>query len=766
MSPPPRRYRPLYTRLITSAWVVLAGGLLGLTLYVWAVSENAGGLFGDLPDLRTLENPRSELASEMFSADGQPMGKYFRENRSPVTYSELPANLVNALLATEDVRFADHSGIDFKGTFAILYYKLTGQKRGSSTISQQLAKNLFRTRSDLDNGSLSRGKLRMLIVKTKEWIMAVKLERAYSKPEILTMYLNTVDFGSNAFGIKTAAKTFFGKTPQELTPDESAMLVGLLKAPSYYSPVLNPANALRRRNTVLNQMQKYGYLDVATETRLAAAPIKLKYNVENSSKGIAPYFRAEAGKWLQTWCREHNLDLYADGLRIHTTIDARLQRYAEEALAEHLKNYQRLFDAHWAGQDPWIDKDGKPIQDFLARAIRQTDHYRRAMARYDGNTDSVNAYLRHKRPMTVFDWRQPNQERKVRFSPYDSLAYYKRFLHAGFLAMDPLNGRIRAWVGGPNFKFFKYDHVKQGRRQPGSTFKPIVYTAAIDNGFSPCYEVADVAVTFPAEAGRPPYTPKNFEGHYTGRRYTLREALARSINSVTAFLVKSLTPQRVVDYAKRLGITGELEPLPPIGFGIYDVSIYEMVGAYGTFVNHGVRMAPVYITRIEDKAGNILYEYVPTTREVLSEQTAYVMLNMLQATTGPGGTAVALRGSKYALKGEIGAKTGTTSNYSDAWFMGLTPDLVCGTWVGGEDRSIHFRNGDLGQGARQALPIYGLFMKKATADKSITLSHDPFPKPEQPLTIEIDCYKYKNGISNDSTQLSPTEAPPAEDGDI
>ncbi len=765
-SPPSRRYRPLFTRLITGAWLGLAGGLLGLVLYIWAVSENAGGLFGDLPDLRTLENPRSELASEMFSADGQPMGKYFRENRSPVTYNELPANLVNALLATEDVRFADHSGIDFKGTFAILYYKLTGQKRGSSTISQQLAKNLFRTRSDLDNGSLSRGKLRMLIVKTKEWIMAVKLERAYSKPEIMTMYLNTVDFGSNAFGIKTAAKTFYGKNPQELAPEESAMLVGVLKAPSYYSPVLNPANALRRRNTVLDQMQKYGYLDAATETRLAAAPIKLKYNVENASKGIAPYFRAEASKWLQSWCREHNLDLYADGLRIHTTIDARLQRYAEEALAEHLKNYQRLFDAHWAGQDPWIDKDGKPIKNFLDNAIRQTDHYRRAMARYDGDADSVRIYLHRKRPMTVFDWRSPNQEKKVRFSPYDSLAYYKRFLHAGFLAMDPLNGRIRAWVGGPNFKFFKYDHVKQGRRQPGSTFKPIVYTAAIDNGFSPCYEVADVAVTFPAEAGRPPYTPKNFEGRYTGRRYTLREALARSVNSVTAFLVKSLTPQRVVDYAQRLGITGELEPLPPIGFGIYDVSIYEMAGAYGTFVNHGVRMAPVYITRIEDKSGNILYEYVPTTREVLSEQTAYVMIHMLQATTGPGGTAVALRGSKYGLKGEIGAKTGTTSNYSDAWFMGLTPDLVCGTWVGGEDRSIHFRNGDLGQGARQALPIYGLFMKKAMADKNITISHEPFPKPEAPLTIEIDCYKYKNGISNDSTQLIPTEAPTAEDGDI
>ena len=766
--PPSRRYRPLFSRLIAFSWIGLAVGLLALVFYIWAVSENFGGFFGDLPDPRSLENPKSELASEIYSADGVSLGKYFRENRSPVTYDELAPNLVDALLATEDVRFEAHSGVDFKGTFAILYYKLTGQKRGSSTITQQLAKNLFRTRSDLDNGSLAHTRLRMLIVKTKEWIMAIKLERAYSKPEILTMYLNTVDFGSNAFGIKTAAKTFFAKTPRELEPQESAVLVGVLKAPTYYSPVLNPARALRRRNTVLDQMEKYGRLPAAKRTALAAVPIALHYSVESPAKGLAPYFRAEASKWLQAWCRERGLDLYADGLRVYTTIDARLQRYAEEAVAEHLKNYQKLFDAHWAGKDPWTDENGEPIKGFLDRAIRQTEHYRLAMARYDGNLDSVRLELKRKRPMTVFDWRKPGLEKKVRFSPYDSLAYYKRFLHAGFLAMDPLNGRIRAWVGGANFKFFKYDHVKQGRRQPGSTFKPIVYTAAIDNGFSPCYEVADVAVTFPAEAGRPPYTPKNFEGRYTGRRYTLREALARSVNSVTAFLVKSLTPERIVDYAKRLGITGELDPLPPIGFGIYDVSIYEMAGAYGTFVNHGVWTAPVFIARIEDKSGNVLFESVPSTREVLSEQTAYVMLHMLQATTEGGGTAVSLRGAKYNLKGEIGGKTGTTSNYSDAWFMGLTPDLVCGMWVGGEDRSIHFRNGDLGQGARQALPIYGLFMRKAAADKSVqglTLG-GPFPRPDVPLTIEMNCERFKNGAGNDSTRLSPTEGPGGEDGDI
>jgi penicillin-binding protein 1A len=389
------------------------------------------------------------------------------------------------------------------------------------------------------------------------------------------------------------------------------------------------------------------------------------------------------------------------------------------------------------------------------------------MARFDGDTALAKREMRRRRPMMVFDWRRPGLEKPVSFSPYDSLAYYKRFLHAGFLAMDPLNGRIRAWVGGANFKYFKYDHVKLGRRQPGSTFKPIVYTAAIDNGFSPCYEVADVAVTFPAEAGRPPYTPRNFDGEYSGRRYTLRQALARSINSITAFLVKTLTPERVVKYAHDLGITGELEPLPPIGFGIFDVSIYEMVGAYGTFVNHGVRTTPVYISRIEDKAGNVLYESIPSTREVLSEQTAHVMLHMLQAATEAGGTAVSLRGAKYGLKGEIGGKTGTTSNYSDAWFMGLTPDLVCGTWVGGEDRAVHFRSGELGQGARQALPIYGLFMRRAAADRAVQLSlGGTFPRPEKELTIELDCERYKNGPAPDSTQLVPTTAPVEEADEI
>ena len=464
---PGRRYRPWFTRLIVAAWGTLAGGLLALVLYVWAVSENVGGLFGDLPDPRSLENPKSELASEIYSADGVSMGKYFRENRSPVTYDELAPNLVDALLATEDVRFEDHSGVDFKGTFAILYYKLTGQKRGSSTITQQLAKNLFRTRSDLDNGALAHTGLRMPIIKTKEWIMAVKLERAYSKPEILTMYLNTVDFGSNAFGIKTAAKTFFGKTPRELAPQESAVLVGVLKAPSAYSPVLNPPRALLRRNTVLEQMEKYGRLTAAQRARLAATPIELHYSVENATKGMAPYFRTEAGKWLQAWCRERGLDLYADGLRVHTTIDARLQRYAEEAVGEHLKAYQKLFDAHWAGRDPWTDEEGEPIKGFLDRAMRQTEHYRLAMARYDGDAAKVRAELHRKRPMTVFDWRRPKQEKPVTFSPYDSLAYYKRFLHAGFLAMDPLNGHIRAWVGGVNYRFFKYDHVKQGAPPAG-----------------------------------------------------------------------------------------------------------------------------------------------------------------------------------------------------------------------------------------------------------------------------------------------------------
>jgi len=731
-----------FTAFTRTMWLLFGTGTLGLLLYVLAVSSNFLNLFGRMPNLKTLENPKSELASEVYSADGVLLGKYFRENRTPVDYKDLPQNLIDGLIATEDVRFEQHSGIDFQSLFAIPYYLLSGRNRGSSTLTQQVAKVLFRTRDDLNDGTLNgNGKLGLLITKTKEWILAVRLERNYTKREILRMYLNTVDFGSNAFGINTAAKTFFNKSPKNLNTLEAATLVGIVNAPSRFSPALHPERSRKRRNWVLRQMHKYGYID-ASVIADTAKPIVLHYSVENPSKGLAPYFRAEVVKTLLAWARETDHDLYSDGLKIYTTIDSRMQKYAEQALADHLRLQQKWFSAHWKGQQPWRDENGKVIPDFLNTAMRRTQRYKSLMNLYDGNRDSVNYYLRKKYKMPVFTWQG---EKEMMMSPLDSLEYYKRYLRAGFMAMNPLNGQIKAWVGGPSYKFFKFDHVRQGKRQPGSTFKPIVYAAAIDQGYSPCYTRPDVATTFPAEAGRPAYTPQNFEGGFSGRVFTLRQALARSMNSITAWLVMKLTPQTIVEYAKRLGITSDIDPVPAIGFGSSDCSIYELCAAYGTFVNKGVWTSPLMVTRIEDKNGNVLREFVPQTKEVLSEETAYLMTYMLQAsTTERGGTSTILHtGFKFPY--EIGAKTGTTSNYSDAWFMGITPDLVCGMWVGGEDRSIHFRTGEYGQGARLALPLYGMFMRQVYADKSIGISTAPFPKPTAPLTIEIDCSKYYGG---------------------
>jgi penicillin-binding protein 1A len=741
-----------FPRIIAALWLLFAGGLISIMLYVFAVSINFLNLFGELPDLKTLENPKSELASEVYSIDNVLMGKYFRENRSPVDYEELPQNLIDALIATEDVRFEEHSGIDFKGSFAILLYQLQGKDRGSSTITQQLAKNLFRTRSDLNNGLLSDiPGLRKLIVKTKEWIMAIKLERNYSKKEIITMYLNTVDFGSNAFGIKTAAKTFFAKEPKDLKVEESAVLIGLLKAPSMYSPVSNPARSQERRNTVLGQMLKYNFIDEPTFETVSKTPLKLNYSVDNQNTGIAPYFRTEAGKFLVKWCKETGHDLYADGLKIYTTIDSRIQQYAEEAAKDHLKAQQKLFNNYWKGRNPWTDENGQEIKGFLETAIKRTDRYKSLYNRYEGNDDSVNYYLHKKIKMKVFTWENPEEEKEVTMSPMDSLKYYKNFLQVGFMAMNPLNGHIKAWVGGNNYKYFKYDHVKQGKRQPGSTFKPFVYGAAIENGYSPCYEVIDAPVTFTNPDGTS-WTPKNSEGEFTGTKYTLRRALGLSINSITAFLMKKLTPEVVVAYAQRLGITSPLDPYPALALGSSDVSVFEMTGAYGTFANHGVWTEPVMITRIEDKNGNVLLEYYPKTVEAISEENAYLMLHLMQGGTDErGGTSYYGLRVRHGLKNDIAGKTGTTSNYSDAWFMGITPDLVCGTWVGGDDRSIHFRSANYGQGNKLAMPVYGRFMQKVYANKNLSVSKEKFAKPAQPLSVEIDCSRY-NGSMSDSVK--------------
>lgn len=726
---------------------------MAFVLYIYAVSVNFLNLFGELPNTRSLENPKSELASELYAADNVLLGKYFRENRSPVEYEELPENLVNALVATEDIRFEEHSGIDPEAMGRVAAAILTGRsKGGGSTLTQQVAKNLFRTRGeDLNNGLLNDVPgLRTLIHKTKEWIMAVKLEQSYTKKEILVMYLNIFEFGSNAFGIKSASKTFFNKDVKDLEVQESAVLVGLFKNPNFYSPRFNPENSKRRRNVVLSQMVKYEFLSESEYEKLKDKDIKLDYKVENQNVGLAPYFRTEASKFLRQWCRENGYDLYADGLKIYTTIDSRMQQYAEQALEQHMKERQQAFFEQWKGRNPWRDRNGQEIKGFAEAAIKRTSRYRSLHAQFDGNQDSINYYLNKKVPMTVFTWNGPKE---VEMSPMDSLKYYKHFLQAGFMAMEPQTGHIKAWVGGINYQHFKYDHVKQGARQPGSTFKPFLYTAAIENGYYPCYEVIDTETCVPLPDGTM-WCPKNSDNKYSGQKYTLRKALAESVNSISAFLVSKLGAETLAATAKRMGISTPLEPTPSLALGTSDVTLYDMVGAYGTFANAGTWVEPIFITRIEDKHGNVLQEFSPQTKEALSEETAYLMVHMLQAATEPGGTAYGLRW-RNKLTAEIGAKTGTTQNQSDAWFMGITPDLVCGTWVGGEDRSIHFRSLRDGQGAKLAMPIYGAFMQKVFADKSLDVSKGPFLKPSTPLSVELDCSVYnQGGMPVDSSQQS------------
>jgi penicillin-binding protein 1A len=599
-------------------------------------------------------------------------------------------------------------------------------------------------------------KLGPYVDKIKEWIVAIKLERDYTKKEIMAMYLNTMEFGSNAFGIQVASKTFFNKTPGELNVQEAAVLVGMLQAPTRLSPVFNYDNSLRRRNTVISQMHKYGFLSSYQSDSIRSMPIELDYNVESHNEGMATYFRSVIRGFLLDWCREQNIDLFSSGLRIYATIDSRMQRYAEEAVQTKMAALQQRFENHWKGRNPWIDESGREIKDFLERQLARTDHYRSLVREYGRNADTINVILNTPRRMKVFTY---NGEIDTLLSPIDSLKYYKRFLQTGFMAMDPHSGDIKAWVGGINHRYFKFDHVMQGKRQPGSTFKPVVYTAAIDNYFSPCYPVIDAPVTFNLPGQNPPsWTPSNADGRYSGQTLTLRQAMARSVNSVTAFVMKRIGPEMVVEYARKLGIRSHLDAVPSLCLGGGgEVSVYELVGAYATFVNQGVYTEPRYISRIEDKNGNV-WIFPPRTQEALSEETAFVMVHMLMGGAEPGGTAIGLN-RELRVDNEIGGKTGTTQNASDGWFVGITHDLVAGGWVGGDERAIRFRNWFEGQGGRTAMPIWEEFMLKVYADKSLGYEKGRFKRPERGLSVELDCQKYKNTtpvfVESDTTYQRP-----------
>jgi penicillin-binding protein 1A len=717
------------------------------------VSNNSFGLFGGLPSLQALERPDPDLSSELISADGVSLGKYFRKNRTPVTYDELSSELVNTLLVTEDIRFKNHSGIDLRSFARALIGKLTFTfKGGGSTITMQLAENLYRTNSD-NKGSLYQNRsIGQIVTKIKEWIIAVQLEKNYTKEEILAMYLNTVEFGSNSYGIKVASKTFFNKLPTQINYPEAAVLVGVINAPTRWSPVLNPDNAERKRTEVLYNLHKYGLLSRETFDSLKNEPIQLRYRVENHNEGLATYFRTVVRNYLLDWTSENGYDLFDDGLKIYTTIDSRLQQYAEEAVQEHMDTLQSQFNEHWEEGNPWIDDENNELPDFIENAIKKTNAYRSLTRKYSDQKDSIDYYLNIKKKMTVFSW---DGEIDTVMSSYDSLKYYKKFLQAGFMAMDPRTGYIKAWVGGINHKYFKYDHVKQGKRQPGSTFKPLIYTAAIDLGYSPCQQAVDAPVSFELPNQDPPtWVPQNASGKFSGEVMTIRQAMARSVNSITAFMMSKITPEKAVEYAKRLGVESQLDAVPSLCLGAGgDVSVYEMVGAYSTFVNQGTYIKPFFISRIEDKNGNIIQQFVPDEKEAINEESAYVMLHMLKGTTTePGGTALGLD-PKLRIDNEIGAKTGTTQNASDGWFIGVTKDIAAGCWVGGDDRSIRFREWYLGQGARTAMPIWEGFMLKVYDDKTLGYEKGPFERPTNPINTVIDCELYDQGLdAQDSIQ--------------
>jgi len=746
-----------YTRYVIIIWTLFIGGVYTILLWSVFIRVNYLGLFGGMPDLIKMENPKNELASEVYSSDGVLLGKYFRENRSPVTYQEISPNVINALITTEDIRFYDHSGIDLKGVFAIFYYMAKGDQRGSSTLTQQLAKNLFKTRGLNKKGLLGYiPGMNLFIAKVKEWELAIMLEKTYTKKEIITLYLNTVDFGSNSFGIKVAAKTFFKTSQDSLSIAQASMLIGLLKAPTSYSPILNPENALRRRNTVLDLMLENRVITQLEHDRSKIQPIRLNYDVENQNDGSATYFRTVLSKFLQDWCKKNGKDLYGDGLRIYTTIDSRMQQYAEEAVTEQMKVLQKRFYKHWEGSNPWRYKNKTEIPNFIEDAAKKTDRYKDLVSKYGPGNDSIDIVMRTPVRMTVFSW---DGDKDTILSPLDSIRYYKYFLHAGFMTMDPYTGFIKSWVGGINYKYFKYDHVLQSKRQPGSSFKPFVYTAAIAKGISPCTLVPDSPITFEYdEDGKHIiWTPRNADWVYSGDSLNLRQGMARSINTIAARVTKMVGVEAVIDMAHRVGIESPLKPVPSVCLGSSDVNVYEMVGAYSTFLNKGVWTEPIYIERIEDNSGNVLYEASPRRRDALTEEVAAVMVHMLKGGTEErGGTSQALFQYDLFRGNEMGGKTGTTSNYSDGWFMGVSTKLVGGVWVGGEDRSIHFRTSATGEGSKTALPIFGLFMEKVYADTSLDIKMGRFKMPRK-MTININCPRRAERIIVDSLAIIEEE---------
>lgn len=721
-------------KLVKIVWLVITGPVLLLFLIVMLTSA---GLFGKLPTIEDLANPRSNLASEIVSADQQVIGKFYVENRSNSTFQELSPQLVDALVSTEDARFYEHAGIDVRALFRVLAKTVLGgdsDSGGGSTVTQQLAKNMF-PREDLN-------KIEVVFRKIKEWIIATKLERNFTKEEIIALYLNTVDFGNQAFGIKSASRIYFDTTPDSLKIEQAAMLVGMLKGPSFYNPRRNYDRAVTRRNVVLKQMVKYNKLSEEAYDSLNKLPVDLsKFQAESHNSGTATYFREFLREQMTDWCKKNkkpdgtNYNLYKDGLKIYTTINSRMQEHAEEAVQEHMKDLQKQFFAHWKGNKnaPFAYIPESKIQQIMRQAMQRSDRYRR-MKDEGASSEEIDRAFKKKVKMKIFTY---NGDSTVTMSPMDSIRYHKFIMQTGLMSMEPQTGYIRAWVGGVNQKFFQYDHVYSSKRQVGSTFKPFVYAIAMQEGWSPCTQVPNINICIQTPSG--PWCPSNSSKEFEGAMVPLRSALAYSINKVSAYLIKQFGVEPVINMVRHMGIKSPIAPVPSICLGTADLSVYEMTGAVSTFANKGVYIEPTWVTRIEDKNGNVLADFSPKTDEAMDEQTAYLVLELMKGVV-EGGTATRLRG-RYGLNNPIAGKTGTTQNNSDGWFMGLTPELVTGVWVGCEDRAAHFRSTALGQGANTALPIWGLYMKKVYADKKLKVSRGDFERPAK-LTVETNCAEY------------------------
>lgn len=761
-----RAFWPWYKNLYkgrawyTKSLIGFVSCIAAFLIYLGMVDINFLWLFGKSPGFSRIMNPETHQASEIYSADGKLIGKFFNENRTPVKFEDVNPTFWKVLVDTEDERFYKHHGIDFTGMLAAAKDIIVHHDaRGASTITQQLAKNMFRVRTQYSTGLLGYiPGIKMLVMKSKEWIIATKLELVYDKKDILTMYANTVDFGSNAFGIKTACKTYFNTTPSELTLDQMAVLVGMLKATTYYNPRINPKNSLKRRNIVLSNMLRHNDINRAQYDSISAKPITLNYSVESNYDGKALYYREYLANYLKDWCEENDYDLYSSGLKIYTTLDSRMQEYAEQAAIKQMKIVQRNFKNHWGNEEPWQDENHKVIPGFIEGIAKKLPVYKYLSNKFENSPDSIDYYLNKPHTVKLFDYEKGFIEEQM--STMDSIRYMVHFMHCAFVAMEPQTGAVKAWVGDINFNTWKYDKVT-AMRQPGSTFKLFVYTEAMNQGLTPCDKRRDeyfsMQVFDKKKNQEVTWAPTNANGSFSGDSMALKSAFARSINSVAVRLGQEMGISRIVETAHKMGIKSPLDATPALALGSSDINLLELANSYCTIANDGVHHEPVVVTRIVDKDGKVVYTAPTAEEQAIPYRSAFFMQQLLMGgLREPGGTSMSFGGylGDSYKDTDWGGKTGTSNNHSDAWFMGVSPKLVVGAWVGGEYRCIHFRTGALGQGSRTALPICGYFVQALLSDPNFKQYHAKFGKPKDDaiLSSMYNCASYYSHSKRDTLQ--------------